>query len=112
MTNQSDYLILIMNCLPPRYTGRGVLKYTSDCAPNNGYYFIPLYDNGDYKLRIEPPNGWSFDPMEVSFDFNGKTDICSKQTDVNFVFKGFSIFGKVIWQTSTFKTLFCANFFA
>ena len=22
----------------------GVLKYKTDCAPNNGYYLIPLYD--------------------------------------------------------------------
>ncbi|KAJ6222329.1 hypothetical protein RDWZM_000874 [Blomia tropicalis] len=77
------------------YTNRGVLKYTSDCAPNNGYYFIPLYDHGEYSLRIEPPNGWSFDPMQVEFNFDGQNDICSKQTDINFKFKGFSVHGKI-----------------
>lgn len=71
------------------------MKYTSDCAPNNGYYFIPLYDFGDYVLRIEAPDGWLFDPMEISFNFDGENDICSTQVDINFVFKGFSIFGKV-----------------
>ena len=78
-----------------RFTSRRVLKFSTECAPNNGYYFIPLYDVGEYVLRIEPPKGWTFDPTEVSFNFDGKTDICSKQTDINFVFKGFSIFGKV-----------------
>jgi hypothetical protein len=26
------------------YTKQGVLKYKTDCAPNNGYFLIPLYD--------------------------------------------------------------------
>ena len=78
-----------------RYTDRGIIKYISDCAPNNGYYFIPLYDFGKYVLRITPPQGWIFEPNEVEFNFDGKNDLCSKQTDINFVFKGFTIFGKV-----------------
>lgn len=75
-----------------------MLKFQTDCAPNNGYYFIPLMEShGDYVVQIEGPKGWSFEPTQVPFYFDGKTDICSKQTDVNFVFKGFSIFGKVSW---------------
>lgn len=26
------------------YTKHGTLKYQTDCAPNNGYFMIPLYD--------------------------------------------------------------------
>ncbi|CAJ0967212.1 unnamed protein product [Ranitomeya imitator] len=26
------------------YTKQGTLKYQTDCAPNNGYFMIPLYD--------------------------------------------------------------------
>ena len=26
------------------YTKQGVLKHKTDCAPNNGYFLIPLYD--------------------------------------------------------------------
>ena len=26
------------------YTGSGAVKYRSECAPNNGYFLIPLYD--------------------------------------------------------------------
>ena len=83
-----------------RYTDRGIIKYISDCAPNNGYYFIPLYDFGKYVLRITPPQGWIFEPTEVEFNFDGKNDLCSKQTDINFVFKGFTIFGKVFSYNS------------
>lgn len=42
------------------YTKQGSLKYQTDCAPNNGYYMIPVYDKGDYLLKVEPPPGWTF----------------------------------------------------
>ena len=28
------------------------LKYSTDCAPTNGYYMIPVYDKGDYILTV------------------------------------------------------------
>ena len=42
------------------YSKQGSLKYQTDCAPNSGYYMIPVYDKGDYVLRVEPPSGWTF----------------------------------------------------
>jgi len=42
------------------YTKQGSLKYQTDCAPNNGYYMVPVYDRGDYILKVEPPPGWTF----------------------------------------------------
>ena len=42
------------------YTKQGSLKYQTDCAPNNGYYMIPVYDKGDYVLKVAPPPGWTF----------------------------------------------------
>lgn len=42
------------------YTPHGSIKYQTDCAPNTGYYLIPLYDKGDYILKAEPPKGWGF----------------------------------------------------
>ncbi|KAG8238421.1 hypothetical protein J437_LFUL002878, partial [Ladona fulva] len=77
------------------YTKQGSLKYQSDCAPNNGYYFLPLYDTGEYILKIEPPTGWSFEPREVELNVDGKNDPCSLAQDINFVFKGFAVIGKV-----------------
>uniref|UniRef100_A0A1B0DB56 ER membrane protein complex subunit 7 beta-sandwich domain-containing protein n=1 Tax=Phlebotomus papatasi TaxID=29031 RepID=A0A1B0DB56_PHLPP len=77
------------------FTKQGSLKDKTDCSPSNGYYFIPLYDKGEYILKISPPPGWSFEPEEVELDFNGENDVCSLGRDVNFVFKGFGINGRV-----------------
>ncbi|XP_007891916.2 nodal modulator 1 [Callorhinchus milii] len=78
------------------YTKQGTLKYQTDCAPNNGYFMIPLYDKGDFILKIEPPLGWSFEPTSVDLHVDGVNDICTKGEDINFVFTGFSVSGKVL----------------
>uniref|UniRef100_A0A4W2CBU0 Uncharacterized protein n=2 Tax=Bos indicus x Bos taurus TaxID=30522 RepID=A0A4W2CBU0_BOBOX len=78
------------------YTKHGTLKYQTDCAPNNGYFMIPLYDKGDFILKIEPPLGWSFEPTTVELYVDGVSDICTKGGDINFVFTGFSVSGKVL----------------
>jgi hypothetical protein len=39
-----------------RYTKQGSLKDHTDCAPNNGYYFLPLYDKGEYVLKVRQVN--------------------------------------------------------
>lgn len=83
------------------YTRQGSLKYQTDCAPNNGYYLIPLYDKGDYVLKVEPPLGWSFEPSSVSLRVDGNSDPCSLGQDINFVFHGFSLSGKVISKGTT-----------
>jgi hypothetical protein len=46
-------------------------------------------------FQIEPPAGWSFEPKEVILNVDGTTDLCSQGKDINFIFKGFSITGKV-----------------
>uniref|UniRef100_A0A1A8V1N5 Nodal modulator n=1 Tax=Nothobranchius furzeri TaxID=105023 RepID=A0A1A8V1N5_NOTFU len=78
------------------YTKQGSLKYQTDCAPINGYFMIPLYDKGDFVLKIEPPLGWSFEPTSVDLRVDGVTDICTKEEDINFVFTGFSVSGVVL----------------
>ncbi|KAJ3615361.1 hypothetical protein NHX12_018928 [Muraenolepis orangiensis] len=78
------------------YTKQGSLKYQTDCAPINGYFMIPLYDKGDFVLKIEPPLGWSFEPTRVELHVDGVNDICTKEQDINFVFTGFSISGAVL----------------
>ncbi|XP_038116191.1 nodal modulator 3 [Culex quinquefasciatus] len=77
------------------YNPQGSLKIKTDCSPSNGYYFIPLYDKGEYVLKVIPPPGWSFEPEQVPVKFDGTTDICSQGKDVNFIFKGFGITGRV-----------------
>uniref|UniRef100_A0A665SYM1 Nodal modulator 1-like n=1 Tax=Echeneis naucrates TaxID=173247 RepID=A0A665SYM1_ECHNA len=78
------------------YTKQGSLKYQTDCAPINGYFMIPLYDKGDFVLKIEPPVGWSFEPTSVDLHVDGVSDICTKEEDINFVFTGFSVSGTVL----------------
>ncbi|KAH8394787.1 hypothetical protein KR222_006026 [Zaprionus bogoriensis] len=80
-------------------TKQGSLKDKTDCSPSNGYYFLPIYDKGEYLLSIAPPPGWSFEPQHVELNFDGKSDVCSQGKDVNFVFKGFGITGKVALAT-------------
>lgn len=77
-------------------TKQGALKYETDCAPNNGYYFVPVYERGEYRLQVVPPLGWQFNPPEVLVDIDGSTDDCSRQQDINFVFAGFGVVGRVV----------------
>ncbi|XP_053372624.1 nodal modulator 2-like [Mercenaria mercenaria] len=78
------------------YTPHWSIKYQTDCAPNTGYYLIPLYDKGDFILKVEPPQGWTFEPESVELHVDGEKDKCSLGEDINFVFTGFSLVGKVI----------------
>ncbi|CAL7942843.1 unnamed protein product [Xylocopa violacea] len=77
------------------YTKAGSLKDSTECAPHNGYYFLPLYDKGEYVLKVDPPRGWSFEPTEILLNVDGTSDACSQGKDINFTFKGFGITGKV-----------------
>lgn len=78
------------------YTKQGTLKYQTDCAPINGYYMVPVYDKGEYVLKVEPPPGWTFEPQSLALNIDGKTDKCSRSEDVNFQFTGFGVVGKII----------------
>ncbi|GFO10962.1 nodal modulator 1 [Plakobranchus ocellatus] len=78
------------------YTPHGSIKYQTDCAPNTGYYLIPLYDKGDYILKAEPPKGWGFEPVSVELKVDGENDPCSRGEDINFKFTGFSVNGLVV----------------
>ncbi|XP_048489214.1 nodal modulator 1 [Plutella xylostella] len=78
------------------YTKDGALKERTECAPTNGYYFLPLYEKGEYVLKVHPPAGWSFEPSQVELLVDGETDRCSSGQDINFTFNGFGITGKVI----------------
>lgn len=43
---------------------KGQLKDKSQLSPE-GYYALPVYDSGTFRLKIHGPPGWSFDPVEV-----------------------------------------------
>nr|CAI5861761.1 unnamed protein product [Callosobruchus analis] len=76
-------------------TKQGIIKDRTTAAPNNGYYFVPLYDKGEMVLELAPPPGWSFEPKQVEINVDGVNDLCSQGKDINFVFQGFGITGKV-----------------
>jgi len=77
------------------FTKQGAFKFTTECAPNNGYFLVAVYDKGEYVLRIEPPSGWGFSPKEIKLSIDGSTDPCSKGEDLNFKFTGFTVSGSV-----------------
>lgn len=60
-----------------------------------GFFVLPIYDKGEYTIRVAAPAGYSFEPEEIKLNFDGVNDICSQKKDVNFNFKGFGITGKV-----------------
>ena len=37
------------------YSKSGSLKYETDCALNNSYFFIPVYEKGVYVIMVAPP---------------------------------------------------------
>lgn len=77
------------------FTKQGAFRSKTECAPNNGYFLVAVYDKGEYTLKIESQNGWGFAPKEIKLNIDGKTDPCSKQEDINFKFTGFSISGTI-----------------
>lgn len=76
-------------------TPEGIQKYQTECAPNNGYYMVPFVDKGDFILKVQPPSGWTFEPMSVNLHVDGVNDPCSQGKDINFEFLGFSVSGQV-----------------
>ncbi|XP_044493042.1 nodal modulator 1 isoform X2 [Mangifera indica] len=71
----------------------GLVKDSTQCAPN-GYYFIPVYDKGSFVIKVNGPEGWSWDPdkVPVTVDDTG----CNGNEDINFRFTGFTISGRVV----------------
>lgn len=70
------------------------MKETTEVS-DEGFFVLPIYDKGEYKIQIFGPPGLSFAPEFIELNFDGQTDICSLKKDINFVFKGFGITGKV-----------------
>jgi len=82
------------------YTSDMILKDHTNLA-QSGYYFLPIYDNESFILKITGPYGMHFEPEQYVFTLTeGKTiqDIC--KGDINFKFRGFIVEG----QVSTFGT--------
>lgn len=74
-----------------RFNKQGNLKEKTEIS-ETGFFIIPIYDKGDYTIKVSAPAGYSFEPEEISINFDG---VCSQKTDVNFSFRGFGITGMV-----------------
>lgn len=85
---------LINNSNHFRFNKQGNLKEKTEVS-ETGFFVLPIYDKGEYTIRVAAPAGYSFEPEDISFNFDGVSDICSQKKDVNFMFKGFGITGKV-----------------
>uniref|UniRef100_A0A0R3RZA1 Nodal modulator 1 n=1 Tax=Elaeophora elaphi TaxID=1147741 RepID=A0A0R3RZA1_9BILA len=75
------------------FTAEGNLKFETECNPTNGYYMIPVYNKGDYSIRLFAPDGWFFEPSTFDLKVDGKNDVCTKGEDINFVLKTFAVEG-------------------
>ncbi|CRK90119.1 CLUMA_CG003837, isoform A [Clunio marinus] len=76
------------------FNKQGNLKEKTEVS-ESGFFVLPIYDKGEYTIKVSAPAGYSFEPNEISFNFDGVDDICSQNKDVHFNFKGFGITGKV-----------------
>jgi len=56
---------------------------------------IPIYNKGEYKFQIVPPNGWIYEKDTVTINVDGQNDLCTKGQDINFKHIGFTVSGKV-----------------
>ncbi|KAK7337534.1 hypothetical protein VNO77_18114 [Canavalia gladiata] len=71
----------------------GLVKDRTQCAPN-GYYFIPVYDKGSFVIKVNGPEGWTWDPEKVPVVVDNRG--CNGNEDINFRFTGFTISGRVV----------------
>jgi len=90
--NQLDVEAVFSKLSLGLYTQEGILKEKIECAPN-GYYFLPVYDKGEYMLSVEAPPGWRFEEksVPVTVDDSG----CMDGADINFILSGFAVSGRV-----------------
>ncbi|VDK79801.1 unnamed protein product [Litomosoides sigmodontis] len=75
------------------FTAEGNLKFETECSPTNGYYMIPVYNKGDYSIRLFAPDGWFFEPSTFDLKVDGKNDLCTKGDDINFILNSFAVEG-------------------
>ena len=71
---------------------------STDAAPHNGYYFIPVEEVGTYILKPVAPRGWKIEPEERIVSIDGKAD----NEEFDFTFIGFGITGAVLSRSQTF----------
>ena len=64
---------LYMHAAQPQGGGTMRRVGSTDAAPNNGYYFIPVEEAGEYLLKPVAPLGWKIEPEERHISIDGKS---------------------------------------
>jgi hypothetical protein len=72
------------------YSPAGVKVAEGDCSPN-GYYFVPVDKPGSYAVRVHGPQGWVFEPQQLSISCDSSS--CNSGQDVNFEVSGVELSG-------------------
>ncbi|CAB3398048.1 unnamed protein product [Caenorhabditis bovis] len=90
-SSQVDYSRITVKLL----NAEGNLKHEEEVNPSNGYFMIPVYNKGQYSLKVSSPDGYYFEPSVFNFKLDGVNDVCSKNEDIIFNLSGFSIRGVV-----------------
>lgn len=96
LKKQIDYSSILVQS----YTTDMIMKEHTNLAAS-GYYFLPVYENESFILKISAPYGMNFEPEQYVFTVDQArtiSDIC--QHDINFKFRGYVVEG----QISTFGT--------
>jgi hypothetical protein len=68
----------------------GIKVAEGDCSPN-GYYFVPVEAAGSYTVRVHGPQGWVFQPQQLSVTCDSSS--CNGGQDVNFEVTGVELSG-------------------
>jgi hypothetical protein len=86
-----DYSSIIVQS----FTTDMILKEHTNLAAS-GYYFLPVYENESFVLKISGPYGMSFEPEQYVLTVNSENSVKSLcQNDINFKFRGFIVEGQV-----------------
>lgn len=72
------------------FSTSGVKVAEGDCSPN-GYYFVPVDNPGSYNVRVHGPQGWVFEPQQLSISCDSNS--CNSGDDVNFAVTGVELSG-------------------
>jgi len=92
-----DYSSIIVQS----FTNDMILKEQTNLAAS-GYYFLPVYENESFILKISGPYGMSFEPEQYVLTVDGENSVKKLcQNDINFKFRGFLVEG----QVSTFGSI-------
>ena len=96
----SDYSLHFSAITIHLYNQQHILKYSTDCSPVDGYFFLPLTElEGEIQqiyVEVESPRGWSFREYVLRVDVDFENDLCTSGKDLVFEFVGFYVEGGVV----------------